>query len=102
MLSRGAGWTAAWYTRGPVLGQVEVTGRPIGDLACATTGRIRGRIIRVQVAADRYHRDPDIPHSPWKQMPGTRHYREVTTAPRFFAGVTRTTETAIARWACWT
>lgn len=34
-------------------------------------------------------------------MPGARHYREVTTAPRFFAGVTRTTETATARWACW-
>jgi hypothetical protein len=91
VLLRGAGWTATWYTRRPALGQVEITGRLIGDLAYATTGRIRGRITRVRVAADRYHRDPEIPHSPWKQIPGTR-YREVTTAPRFFAGGTRTTD----------
>ncbi|MFE5705562.1 hypothetical protein [Rhodococcus koreensis] len=91
VLLRGAGWTATWYTRRPVLNQVEVTGRLIGDLAYATTGRIRGRVTRVRMAADRYHRDPATPHSTWHQMPGTRHYREVTTAPRFFASVARTT-----------
>ncbi len=91
VLLRGVGWTATWYTRRPVLGQVEVTGRLIGDLSYATTGRIRGRVRRIRVASDRYRREVDQPHSPFRPVPGTRRYRQVTTSPRSFAHVARPT-----------
>lgn len=86
---RGDGWTATWYTRRPVVGRIEVTGRLIGYMAYATTGRIRGRITRVRVAVDAFRRDSGAPRSEWKQVPDSRTYREVTVAPRMF-GVTAT------------
>lgn len=90
VLLRGTGWTATWYARRPVLGEVEVTGRLVGTLAYAATGRIRGRVTHVRVVSDLYRRDPEIAYSTWKPVPGTRQYREVVTSPKVFASAIRT------------
>lgn len=92
---RGDGWAATCYTRRPVLGRIEITGRLIGYMTYATTGRIRGRITRLRVATESLRRDPDVTNAPWKPVPGTRTYRDVTAALRPFADVTRQTRDGV-------
>lgn len=80
-LLRGDGWTASWRGFVPRAGEVELTGQFWGTFGYDTDGRVRGRVMRVQMATDRYRRTAD---SGWRPVPGPSRLREVDAAPQFF------------------
>lgn len=80
-LLRGDGWTASWRGFVPRTGEVELTGRFWGTFGHDTEGRFRGRVTRVQMAAERYRRSG---RHGWEHVPGFGQVRDVDSAPRFF------------------
>lgn len=81
-LLRGDGWTATWTGPRPRTGLVEVTGQFVGVIGIDATGRVRGRVTRVDVVTEYWNRVDT--RERWTPVAGRRDYRAVDRSPRFF------------------
>jgi hypothetical protein len=82
-LLRGDGWAATWSAPRPVLGQVELRGTLIADLAFCSQVGVRGRITRARMVTETIDKNgPD--RQTWRPIPSEQRLRDVDISPRWF------------------
>ncbi|MFW0795092.1 hypothetical protein AAFP30_14870 [Gordonia sp. CPCC 205515] len=80
----GDGWQATWRGERPLTGAVTLTGHLCHWYSISYRGNseVRGRVQRIQVVSIPFHAPAG---AFWEPMPaGSRRYRDVATAPRWF------------------